>query len=127
MSTLELEIPRDWWMTSNQRLHWAAKAKRTRWIRQAATHAAKTQRVPRYRAADVTAYIAYPRNNRADPDNAHPTVKAAIDGLVDAGIFPDDDSEHVTGTTYRRDAPTGRTGIYRVRLVLTRPAKETTA
>lgn len=28
-------------------------------------------------------------------------------------------SRHVIETAYRRDAPTGRTGMYRVRLVLT--------
>lgn len=124
MSTLELEIPRDWWMTSNQRLHWAAKAKRTRWIRQAAALAARGTR--HHRQAHVTAYVAYPRNNRADPANAYPTIKAAIDGLVDAGVLGDDDSTHLPALTIRRDPPTGRTGLYRIRLVLTRPAKETT-
>jgi hypothetical protein len=34
---------------------------------------------------------------RSRPDTAacYPAVKAAIDGLVDAGVIPDDDPEHV--------------------------------
>lgn len=32
---------------------------------------------------------------RRDPSNWMPTVKAIVDGLVDAGFFPDDDSAHV--------------------------------
>lgn len=27
---LILEIPSDWWMSSNSRMHWASKARRTR-------------------------------------------------------------------------------------------------
>lgn len=125
MDTVSLDVPRDWWWTANDRLHWAQRAKRTRWVRQAAAVAARGARTRR--RADIHAYVSYPRNNRADPSNVAATVlKAAIDGLVDAGVLPDDDSEHLPAVTIRRDPPTGRTGIYRVRLVLTRPAKETT-
>ena len=34
-------------------------------------------------------------NRRRDPHNATPTIKATIDGLVDAGIWVDDSSEYV--------------------------------
>ena len=35
MSTeITVDIPREWWLSSNQRLHWAAKAKRTAAIRE---------------------------------------------------------------------------------------------
>lgn len=116
-TSIVLDVPRAWWITSNGRYHWADKARRTRWIRQAATIAARG--IPPHQRVHVNAYIAFPRNGRADADNAHPTVKACLDGVVDAGVLPDDDSEHVTAITYRRDAPTGRTGMYRLQLVLT--------
>ena len=35
-------------------------------------------------------------NRRRDPMNYVPTVKAIVDGLVDAGVWPDDDSTWVT-------------------------------
>lgn len=116
---ITIDVPREWFFSANDRLHWAQRAQRTRWIRQAAKLAARGTR--QHRQAHVTAYVAYPRANRADPGNAYPTLKAAIDGLVDAGVLPDDDSEHLPAVTIRRDPPTGRAGVYRVRLVLTRP------
>src|SRR5690625_6966711 len=106
MSTIILDIPRDWWLTSNGRYHWAQRAQRTRWIRHAAALAARGTRP--HRQAHVTAYVAYPRANRADPGNAYPTLKAAIDGVIDAGILPDGDHKHLPALTIRRDPPTVR-------------------
>lgn len=124
MSTITFEVPRAWWWSSNTRLHWAQRAQRTRWVRQMAAHAART--TPTYQRAHLHAYVAYPRANRADPSNIVGTVlKAAIDGIVDAGVLPDDDSAHLPSVTIERDPPTGRTGVYRLRLVLTRPGKDT--
>lgn len=34
-----------------------------------------------------------------DPGNCYPSVKAAIDGLVDAGVIEDDTGEHVAAIT----------------------------
>ena len=34
-------------------------------------------------------------NRRRDPHNYYPTVKAIVDGLVDAGLWPDDTPEFV--------------------------------
>lgn len=34
-------------------------------------------------------------NQRRDPMNFYPTVKALIDGLTTAGFWPDDDARHV--------------------------------
>ena len=124
MSTVTLDVPREQWWTANDRLHWAQKAKRTKWIREATRLAARAAGA--YSRADLAAYVAYPRNNRADPANVAATVlKAAIDGLVDAGVLPDDDSEHLPAVTIRRDPPTGKPGLYRIRLVLTVPEGNT--
>ena len=96
MTDLTLTIPDAWWMTSNQRLHWADKAKRTFAVRHMAAMLARARRIPRYEVVHVTAFIQYPTGGRADPGNASPTVKAAIDGLVDAGIVADDTSAYMT-------------------------------
>lgn len=69
--------------------------------------------------AHVAAFIGYLRKGTADPSNAAPTVKALIDGLTDAGLWPDDDSTHVIGPTYLRDPKSPTPGHYTVRLVLT--------
>ncbi len=111
--TVRMEIPDAIWLSANQRLHWAEKARRTRWVRTLAKSAGL--RLPKYSRAVVVAWIGYPRAGRADPSNAAPLVKAAIDGLVDAGVFPDDDSTHVIDGGYRRDVCC-RAGIHTLRL-----------
>lgn len=39
--------------------------------------------------------------NRVDRDNALSRVKPAIDGLVEAGLIPDDSPQHIQGITVR--------------------------
>jgi hypothetical protein len=116
---LAITIPAALWMSANQRLHWADKAKRTRGIRQLAYTTARVQKIPAHDVTHVAAFIGYPRGGKADPANAAPTVKAAIDGMVDAGVWPDDDSLHVIGPTFLRDQTTGVAGVHTIRLVLT--------
>lgn len=120
MSHLTATIPAELWLSANQRLHWAPKSHRTKSIRSIgwATASASGMRDANLGTTHVAAFIAYPRNGRADPANAAPTVKALIDGMVDAGVWADDDSTHILGPTYLRDPKTG-TSSYRVRLVLT--------
>lgn len=72
---------------------------------------------PAFDHVRVVAWIAYPpRVKRADPGNLSHTIKPLIDGLTLAGLWPDDDSEHLIGPDYRRDPTTGIQGLWRVRL-----------
>jgi hypothetical protein len=118
MTTLKFAIPNSSWLSSNQRLHWAAKAKRVAVLRELAmwrgleigfkgTHRKQVR---------ITAHIGYATNGRADPANSHPTVKALVDGLVDAGLFVDDSHEWVIGPDYRRDETKSPRGFHTVRL-----------
>lgn len=116
MSTLHFDIPDAWWLSANDRRHWADKAKRTRALRELGQIMARNLG-PRG-ITHVAAFIGYPRAGRADPANAAPTVKALIDGMVDAGVWPDDDSVHVIGPTFLRDDKSPP-GTHAVRLVLT--------
>lgn len=88
-------------LSSNQRQHWAAKAKRTRMIRDAAAWAARSHRAEPMSRVCVTAVIHPKTARRFDPHNYQPTVKAAIDGLVDAGLLVDDDSKRVVSVAFR--------------------------
>ena len=46
--------------------------------------------------------VLHPRTNgRCDPANWYPSFKAAVDGLVDAGLFEDDDHTRVLGPDMR--------------------------
>lgn len=104
MSTVTFTIPAYLWMSANDRMHWAEKARRTKHLRTMGRFCG----ISRHATTHVAAFIGYPRNGRADPANAAPTVKALIDGMVDAGVWPDDDSTHVIGPTYLRDKASGQ-------------------
>ncbi len=86
-------------LRSNQRMHWAPKAEMTRQIRE---HAAWQARDVRHRSGPidgpvtVTLVWTVTDNRRRDVGAGGPTLKAAIDGLVDGGLIPDDRHEIVT-------------------------------
>ena len=87
-------------LSANDRDHHMVKAKLTAEWREAAGWAGVAAgRTPAERAHPpclVEASFPVARlNHRRDPSNWMPTVKAIIDGLVDAGFWPDDDSTHV--------------------------------
>ena len=107
------------WLSSNQRLHWRAIAPRTQAIR----ITAKQQAVKVYRGeplgkVQIVAEISYPTNAKCDPANAYPSVKAAVDGLRDAGWITDDDAKHVIGPDMRLGKKTGVKGLYLIRLIV---------
>lgn len=82
-------------LTANQRLHWAKRARITRQIRKETALLCKASKLPSLQR--VKARIVYiPRDRRRrDPSNLMPTQKAAIDGLVTAGIIRDDDPRYL--------------------------------
>jgi crossover junction endodeoxyribonuclease RusA len=119
LTQLLFTIPADHWLSANDRMHWAPKSKRTAALRDMGNVMAHVYKIPRHDVTHVAAFIGYLRNGKADPANAAPTVKALIDGMVDAGVWADDDSTHVIGPTYLRDPKSPTPEHYTVRLVLT--------
>lgn len=93
------------WITSNGRLYWREKARRTRWWRTSTYTRARNAGIPRLDRAHITATVHRARGGRFDPSNWADTAKAAVDGLVDAGVFDDDDHTRVTGPDMRAGAP----------------------
>ncbi len=85
-------------LNMNQRMHWAQKAKITKAIRHEAMVRCRATRIRK--ANHITVQLHYqPRDNRRrDASNLMPTQKALVDGIVDAGIVPDDTPQYVTET-----------------------------
>jgi crossover junction endodeoxyribonuclease RusA len=82
----------------NHRTHWRTRSRVTRQWRQAAAEAALLLGAPARRehaASWVRLIIPVPDRRRRDPANLTPLTKAAVDGLVDAGVWPDDTPEFV--------------------------------
>ena len=79
----------------NDRTHWRTKAATTKGVRDAAQLLAAGIIGHATGPIEVTLTY-YPRDNRRrDADNLVATLKALCDGLVDAGITPDDTPEHM--------------------------------
>ena len=105
---IRIQIPTAEFISANDRLHWAEKARRTRAIRALAMlEARERDPAPTPCLADVT--IHRPKGGTLrDAENSAPTVKACLDGLRDAHVLAEDDRKHVTAITYRI-APKNRT------------------
>ncbi|MGA5670012.1 hypothetical protein ACPCTG_31595 [Streptomyces pseudogriseolus] len=92
-----------------RRMHWHAKSDLAAAIRAAATYAARQalcDGMPPMQRAHIF-YVIHPgpRVTRRDPANWAQSAKAAIDGLVDAGVLPDDDSTRCLGGDPRIGTP----------------------
>lgn len=85
------------WLNSNDRRNRYAQAHLVRTWREQAKYAALGARLPQ----DVTrvrfAFVFHYGNSsrKRDHHNLGPTVKAVIDGIVDAKFLPDDNDRHV--------------------------------
>lgn len=75
-------------LTANQRLHWRARAVLTAEVR--GTAGIAVSGFPKSDRVDVTLTWVVGDKRRRDADNIVPTLKAICDGIVDAGVVPDD-------------------------------------
>ncbi|MBP2331251.1 crossover junction endodeoxyribonuclease RusA [Kibdelosporangium banguiense] len=83
-------------LTANQRLHWREKARRTRMVREITRIRARQAGIQPCARITVQLHYRPGDNRRRDAPNLHATAKPAVDGLVDAGLVPDDTGEYVT-------------------------------
>ena len=112
-----LDFPRpDEWINANTREHWAVKAAKVRNWRAAAAHHAMAALVPPMTRLEVVAQPRWASKRRHDNGNIAPTVKACVDGLVDAGVLVDDSSRIVVSESYQEGPPAR--GVARLRLIL---------
>ena len=80
-------------LNSERSAHWSKRAKdATNW-REAFYWLGKQQRV-KFGSVNIVAEIIQ-KKPLADCGNGLPSIKAAIDGLIDAGVLPDDSPEFV--------------------------------
>ncbi|CAM3288235.1 hypothetical protein [Stackebrandtia soli] len=99
--TLDMPAP-DTWLNSNDRMKWQPRHRLTRTWR----HAGQTWALAALRRGDlaritgpveiVAAVRRDTARGRSDAANRYPTVKAVVDGLVDAGVLVDDSDRYVT-------------------------------
>ncbi len=92
------------WRSGNARGSWHERHAHTSAARLVAAHAAKRalEHSPAP-ACPVSITVTYhaPDLRLRDPEGCAQTVKPCIDGLVDAGVLPDDNWKYVDSITYR--------------------------
>lgn len=81
-------------------MHWAKRGELTRLVRETFCALARQGKVPALPAAHVTARPYQRRGVLADPGGHQPAVKAAVDGLVDAGVLRDDAGPYVASLSH---------------------------
>lgn len=97
-------------LTENQRMHWSARRKLVARVRERASWEARSRRIPPLGRCRVNLEWHVATNHRRDADNVVPTLKALCDGLVDAGVVPDDTPDLMEKTMPAIvRLPTGRT------------------
>lgn len=74
----------------NARLHHMARARSAKHWRTLAHYTAKLDDIPALRRVRITAVLTRRTLGRADEDNDRARLKPLTDGLVDAGILPND-------------------------------------
>lgn len=99
-------------LNANRQLHYKRKAEYTSKLRAAAMEAvsecpalmaalAAAKPGALFERAHILGVVHPATNGRCDPANWYPSFKAAVDGLVDAGLFDDDDHTRVVGPDMR--------------------------
>lgn len=109
------------WITSNQAGGgglWHNKARLTDAWRKAGAWQAAQAKVPHLERVHVMAEFRFRDNRRRDPANWYPTVKAAVDGLVDAGVIDDDSPRYLLGPDMRLGPPMHGSRDYKGLLML---------
>lgn len=116
MTELIVDVPDNEYLSANDRLHWRPERNRKIALRNRAKTLAQSQKLTVPTPCFVVVKVGLRANGRADPDNAAPTVKCLIDGIVSAGAIADDDSTHIVSTRYERGPKVTEKGWRRIHL-----------
>jgi len=124
MTEITVTLPAGlWWTTNDLRgshHKWDSKVRAVRELGKAAAILSRAELTP---PVALHVFVGYPTAVRADPPNIAGTVsKHCVDGFVDAGLLPDDNSSVIVATTYSREAKKSARGTHTLRFVFTEQA-----
>lgn len=102
-----IELPDQPFLRPNDRPHWSKRHRLTRDWRGAVELVARAELKPVTVPVDVTLSMVAPDKRRRDSDSLSLALKAAVDGLVDAGICKDDSWLYVGRTSCEILPPDG--------------------
>lgn len=90
------------WTTNQERKKGShyQRSQITKWWREAFADAVDEAGIPALDSVRIEVTPILPDNKIQDTGACYPTAKAAIDGLVDAGVLEDDSPQYVTTITF---------------------------
>lgn len=116
-----------WTVNAQHNMHWAKLAPlRKRW-REAFKVLALAAKIPPLDRISVSVHLTTATRRMADTGACYGAVKAAIDGLVDAGVVPDDRGQEVAWITLWPPEHTGADSLRLVVAAVPLPAAEVTS
>lgn len=116
---LELEVPTAELLTSNRRVHYRVRHAREQALQVLARERAALP-VAVLASAAVVVRVWHPDARRRDVHNLMPSVKPMVDGLVQGGLLPDDNDEHLLGPFLVAERErSGTRGVTRFRIEVT--------
>lgn len=102
MTSWDLTYETRGWSLNEERkhkAHWWRAAKVSEW-RGEFKRLTEEAGIPPCTKIAVEVYTTFKTRRLQDPGNNMPAVKAAVDGIIDAGVIPDDVPEHVLYIRY---------------------------
>ena len=102
---------RPWTLNAERRMHRYQRAETVREWRAAFAYLARAHKAPRFERAVVIVQPHRAKGPQQDTDACHPAAKAAIDGLVDAGVLKSDGPNHVVEIRYLAALPDSTDGL----------------
>lgn len=91
---------RPWTVNAERRMHYHARAKLVKEWREVYAEMVKEQGIPALNTIGIEVYVTSRTKALADTGACFAAHKAAVDGIVDAGVVPDDKGEYVKWITF---------------------------
>lgn len=114
----ELEYQARPWLLNDERAGgkrgvggYRGRAARTREWRGEFANLAALHKIPALETLEVEVFPICRDRRRGDVGNVFPAVKAAVDGLVDAGVVPNDTDDYLQALTFRPSLILGYAGL----------------
>lgn len=96
-----IDREKPWTANAERTFHYHKRAKLVRECRERFHWLAIAAQIPPLDQISVEVWpLSASKRTRQDVAAVFPTVKAAIDGIVDAGVIPDDSAKHLVSLTF---------------------------
>lgn len=106
-------------LNANKSLHYQAKGKKVKTLREIGringVEMLEKDGKFEFDKFKIVVTVFPPTRRRIDPPNLYPTVKAIVDGLTDAGFWPDDSFSNLLELSFKYGGLSGESDIFHMK------------